>query len=164
MPERSEVIDVPGNRDLSEADKAARVQAYYTPFHDALHRVIEQIADPIIATMHSFTPTYYGTLRAVEIGILHDADSRLADAMLRVADAHTDARVERNEPYGPDHGVTHTLKEHALRGGHLNVMLEVRNDLIETPEQQEEMAATLSGWLADACAQIGAKGDVQCKA
>lgn len=164
MPARSEVIEVPGNRDLSIADRAARVEAYYTPFRDALRRVTGQIANPIIVTIHSFTPTYHGRQRAVEIGILHDTDTRLADAMIHVAKTHTEAHVERNQPYGPDHGVTHTLKEHALGQGHLNVMLEVRNDLIATAEQQDAMAATLSNWLVEACAQIGATGDVQCRA
>ncbi len=43
--------------------------------------------------------------------------------------------VQRNAPYGPEHGVTHTLKEHGIANGHMNVMLEIRNDLIDTPER-----------------------------
>jgi predicted N-formylglutamate amidohydrolase len=163
VPARSEVIEVPGNRDLSQSDRAIRVNAYYRPFYDALQRVIGRIKDPIIVTIHSFTPTYFGKARSVEIGILHDSDARLADAMLQVAATHTSARVARNEPYGPEDGVTHTLKEHAIKAGHLNVMIEVRNDLIVTAEQQENMAATISNWLVNAFAQLREAEIIQCR-
>ncbi|SMX23719.1 N-formylglutamate amidohydrolase [Boseongicola aestuarii] len=164
MPERSEVIEVPGNRSLSAIDRNERVAAYYLPFRAALSRTIQQMTRPIIVTVHSFTPVYHGALRTVEIGVLHDSDTRLADAMLQTADAHTRADVQRNQPYGPEHGVTHTLKEHAIRDGHLNVMLEIRNDLIASTEQQENFGAMIAGWLVDAVALIGIQGDVKCHA
>ncbi len=151
MPMRSEVIDVPGNVDLSETDRAARTQLYYQPFEMQLAEVVQKTTDPIIVTVHSFTPVYHGNLRAVEIGILHDVDVRLADAMMQTAAEHTSANVQINEPYGPENGVTHTLKEHAVKHGHMNVMLEIRNDLIETAEQQKDMAATLAAWITEAC-------------
>ncbi len=164
MPARSEVVDVPGNAGLTEAQRAARAADFYHPFHSALRAQIARVADPILITIHSFTPVYHGAQRAVEIGILHDSDTRLADAMLRTAGAHTQANVQRNAPYGPEHGVTHTLKEHAIGQGHLNVMLEMRNDLIETAAQQDAMADMLASWIAAACAHVGAAGGVQCRA
>ncbi len=164
MPMRSEVIDVPGNMNLSPSDREARTQQYYQPFQLELQRVVENSTNPIIVTVHSFTPIYHGALRAVEIGILHDSDTRLADAMMQTAEAHTSTNVQINEPYGPEHGVTHTLKEHAVKYGHMNVMLEIRNDLIETPEQQKDMATMVSAWIADACAQTQSGEGVQCRA
>lgn len=164
MPARSEVIEVPGNRDLAPAARAARIDAYHRPFHDALHRSIERMVAPIVVTIHSFTPIYHGRTRTVEIGVLHDADTRLANAMLDVAATRTDATVERNEPYGPDDGVTHTLREHAIRHGHPNVMLEIRNDLIATPAQQDAMAALLSDWLVTSVARLQLPTDARCRA
>jgi predicted N-formylglutamate amidohydrolase len=164
MPSRSELIDIPGNMNLTQYERDVRIEAFYLPFQRALHSMVQQIANPIIITIHSFTPVYHGQPRSVEIGILHDTDTRFADAMLQTAHAHTTADVQRNQPYGPEHGVTHTLKEHAIKDGHLNVMLEIRNDLIETAEQQGEMAALLSGWIVDAFAQLGLAGIVQCQA
>ena len=115
------------------------------------------IADPILVTVHSFTPIFHGNVRDVEIGILHDSDSRLADALLSTSSANTPRTVRRNEPYGPTDGVTHTLKEHALPSGHLNVMLEVRNDLIATEVAQASMAKMISKWLECALATTVAK-------
>lgn len=154
MPVRSEVVDVPGNMHLSDAEKSARVAAYYEPFRAAVSTVMAGIDDPILVTVHSFTPVYHGRKRDVEIGILHDSDTRLADALL----SHNKTRllVQRNEPYGPNDGVTHTLKEHALPAGRLNVMLEVRNDLITDEPAQAAMAKTLSSLLEKALAKTEA--------
>ena len=164
MPARSEIIDIPGNADLSQSDRDARVARFYAPFQSALAAAIAQTNDPVIVTIHSFTPVYYGAQRTVEIGVLHDSDTRLADAMLSVVRSHTQADVQRNQPYGPENGVTHTLQEHGVKRGHPNVMLEIRNDLIATAEQQDAMANVLCGWIADAFAQLHRSGVVQCQA
>ena len=162
MPVRSEVIDVPGNRDLTAADRAARAATYYQPFCAAVQDVIAQKTDPVIVTIHSFTPIYHGQLRSVELGVLHDSDTRLADVMLHRAAAHTDLNVERNQPYGPEDGVTHTIKEHAIKYGHLNVMLEIRNDQIAAPDNQAQMAEMIAGWIQEAVAQIAPIKSTQC--
>lgn len=164
MPARSEVIDIPGNASLSEAQRTERTTRYYEPFRAALSGKLTSTTDPVVVTIHSFTPIYHGKFRPVEIGILHDSDSRLADAMLSCAPAHTTTKVERNLPYGPKHGVTHTLQEHAIPNGHLNVMLEVRNDLIQTVPEQLQMADMIADWIADALSQVRSNGDMQCSA
>ena len=164
MPYQSEAITVPGNRNLTAAQRQERVEDYYEPFRAALAETIAATAMAVIVTIHSFTPIYHGKTRAVEIGVLHDSDARLADVMLDRAHHHTDRLVARNEPYGPEHGVTHTLKEHALANGHLNVMLEVRNDLIQEADQQEKMAQCIASWLSDALARLQIEGVVQCQA
>lgn len=158
MPARSEIYDVPGNRDLSDEEKSARVARYYTPFCETLASVTARHADPVIVTIHSFTPVYDGKARDVEIGILHDVDTRFADALLDVAQGYD---VRRNSPYGPDDGVTHTLKEHAINHGHLNAMIEVRNDLIADDASQAAMALTLTDWIRRAVETVRAD---RCKA
>jgi predicted N-formylglutamate amidohydrolase len=77
----------------------------------------------------------------VEIGILHDTDPRLADAMLAQAPRLPHRRIARNEPYGPQDGVTHSLQRHAVSRGLPNVMLELRNDLLASPSAIQTMAA-----------------------
>ena len=151
MPEKSEVFEVPGNAALDEAARNARTDALYRPFRDRLGALVKgRIREgraPVIVTVHSFTPVYFGKPRAVEIGILHDADARLADAML--AAAGPAYRTLRNEPYGPEDGVTHTLKEHGLSNGVPNVMIEVRNDLIQDEAGQRVVADYLAGLLIE---------------
>src|SRR5690606_36818113 len=115
IPARSEIYRVPGNEDLSDEEKRQRAERFYFPFHDALAAEIEKRPTaPVIVTVHSFTPVYHGNRREVEIGILHDSDSHLADAIVAETGAGSGFIVQRNEPYGPQDGVTHTLREHAF--------------------------------------------------
>lgn len=162
MPEKSELIEVPGNRDLTPEQRQERVDTVYAPFCEAVTRVIEAREaaglKTVVVTMHSFTPVYYGEPRAVEIGILHDSDSRLADAMLAAAPALPHRRVERNEPYGPADGVTHSLKVHALSRGLPNVMIEIRNDLLRSPAEEQAMAEEMLTLLRPALAALTAEG------
>ncbi|MEW2915264.1 N-formylglutamate amidohydrolase [Leisingera sp. JC11] len=162
MPEKSELVEVPGNFRLSAEDRQERVDTVYVPFCRTVSEVIQARKDAgqetILVTMHSFTPVYFGQHRAVEIGILHDDDSRLADAMLAAAPALPHRRVERNEPYGPADGVTHSLKLHGLAHGLANVMIEIRNDLVATPEQEEAMAEEMLTLLRPALAALAAEG------
>lgn len=158
MPEKSEVFEISGNVGLDQAARDARTQALYLPFRDTLSSLVKSRVEagraPVIVTMHSFTPIYFGMQRLVEIGILHDADARLADAMLAAASEDKRYDVRRNEPYGPDDGVTHTLKEHGLSNGLPNVMIEVRNDLIKDEASQRVMAGYLSGLLRESIPAI----------
>lgn len=153
MPARSEVYDIPGNAGLSAAGRRLRTEAIYLPFRAAVARRIAErraLARPtVLVTIHSFTPVYRGVRRDVEVGILHDSDSRLADRMLRLAGADGRYDVRRNAPYGPADGVTHTLKEHGLANGLPNVMIEVRNDLIGDEAGQEAMAGFLAGLIRE---------------
>jgi predicted N-formylglutamate amidohydrolase len=157
-PARTETIDVPGNAGLDEAGRAARVRAVYAPFTEALAGLIArrraQGAAFALVTVHSFSPTWFGVPREVETGILHDTDSRLADAMLAHAPALPHRRIARNAPYGPEDGVTHTLRLHGLANGLPNVMLELRNDLLRSAPAREEIAAELLRLLRPALAAL----------
>ena len=148
MPARSEVYDIPGNRLISAADRAARTAAIYMPFHNALHATIaNRIAlglAPVIVTVHSFTGLYHGQPRAVEFGVIHDADDRFACAILAAARAKTDLRAELNAPYSAADDVTHTLRLQATPYGLPNAMLEIRNDLIASPDAEQRMADMLA--------------------
>ncbi|UWQ16186.1 N-formylglutamate amidohydrolase [Jannaschia sp. M317] len=164
MPAISETTRIPANAALSQADRLARTARWYDPFEAELATQITRRQAPLLVTIHSFTPVYKGRPRTVDIGVLHGEDARLADAMLACAAAHTGADVQRNEPYGPGDGVLHTLLRHAVPQGHPNVMIEIRNDLIATPEAQTAMGDMLAGWLTDAFAATGLPGDVACSA
>lgn len=154
IPKTSEIHPIPGNADLSADARAERIERIYRPFRAALSRTIDQVRPSVLVTVHSFTPVYFGQRRDVEIGLLHDRDARLADAMLAKG-APLDFNVRRNEPYGPGDGVMHTLCEHAESRGLLNVMIEIRNDLITESGAVMRVAGALAGMLEaalDACA------------
>lgn len=161
IPQSSENNPIPGNQRLSKAERRARQDRYYQPFHDALGGCIDQRlaagTRPAILTIHSFTPVYLGVNRPFDLGILHDEDSRFADAFLDL-DSHGLA-VRRNEPYGPQDGVTHTLRAHGLARGLPNIMIEIRNTLIADAQTQQDMAVRLSALVIKARTLLSDRSD-----
>jgi len=148
MPEQSERIAVPGNRGLSAAERTFRTRAIYEPFRTLLSETLDARPDAALVTLHSFTPVWNGVQRSAELGLVHEADDRLARAALDAAPLYLPWRTGLNVPYGPADGVTHTLKQHALPRGIRNVMIELRNDFLRSEDQIAGAAAALAALLA----------------
>src|SRR4051794_38828716 len=78
MPVVSETTQIPGNRDLSAADRLDRIRSIYRPFHNAVSELLDQRAAEekrtIFVAIHSFTPVYKGVRRTIDVGLLHDRD------------------------------------------------------------------------------------------
>jgi predicted N-formylglutamate amidohydrolase len=154
VPAVSERYTIPGNDGLDRAARARRQAAIYLPFRDTVAAFVRaRLAagrPPMIVTVHTFTPVFQGRRRTTELGVLHDADARLADAVLALLTAEDGLEVRRNDPYGPEDGVTHTLKVQALGHGLPNVMFEIRSDLVADAAGQRAFAERLSRTLTAA--------------
>ncbi len=152
IPERSEIVDVPGNVGLSDVARSARASEVYEPFRTLLEATLDQFdRPPALVTIHTFTPVWFGQPRDVELGLLHDRDDRLARAML--ANRPDDLNAQLNAPYSVTDGVTHTLREHAIPRGLQNVMIEVRNDLVSDAAGVARFADILNTMLTKALAK-----------
>lgn len=163
IPSKSEIIEVPGNKDLSESEKIERVNYAYKPFHDLITQTINdpdrlalspQHATPAIITLHSFTPIYFGEERSVELGILHDTDDRLAKLLMQEALSRTKLKSEFNSPYDVSDNVMHTINKHARDQGYVNVMIEIKNDLLSNPTDINSVATDLSVVIKEALAKM----------
>jgi len=153
MPARTETIDIPGNHDVSSEEKTARVREVYDAFHKTLTDTLDGFAtQPAMVTVHSFTPTWFGKPRSTEIGLLHDADARMAFAMHK--SASSDFKVALNQPYSAADGVTHMLARHAIPRGLDNVMVEVRNDLLSSDAAVQSVATALHHMIEAARARV----------
>jgi predicted N-formylglutamate amidohydrolase len=153
MPETSEITAIPGNRNLSPADKLARIGAIYRPCHAAVAELLDGRAAAgvrsLVVSIHSFTPVYKGEHRTVELGLLFDRDPRLAERLMPCF-ATVDARY--NQPYGPNDGVLHTLNLHAAPRGLPHAMIEIRNDFLSDERGRAEWAERLATSFAHAAA------------
>ncbi len=158
MPALSEAREIPGNRDLSPAERLARTRAVCTPFHATLAAEIAGLVAlgrrPALVAVHSFTPVFHGVARAVEFGVIHDDDKALTHAVIAAA-GESGLVTRLNEPYSAAGDVTHTIRLHAVPLRLPNTMLEIRNDLIATGPAQEAMAARLAPVLARALDRAG---------
>ncbi|MCF6321409.1 MAG: N-formylglutamate amidohydrolase [Rhizobiaceae bacterium] len=161
VAERSENYDIKGNTNLSKDKLDERAEKYYFPFRNALSECLgshtRRVGSSIMVTIHTFTPVFQGRTRTIELGVLHDRDSRMADGLLRALAETGEKKVARNQPYGPRDGVTHTLKEHGSKRGIANVMIEIRNDLVANAEQQAEISSLLHSAITSAAGNLNAR-------
>ncbi|WP_242095969.1 N-formylglutamate amidohydrolase [Sphingomonas sp. CROZ-RG-20F-R02-07] len=125
---------VPGNADLTEADRARRFAEIHEPYQAAIAAEIARRdaagQATILVSLHSFTPVMRGFARPWEVGILHDAgNTGFSHAMLAALRAEGDLTVGDNEPYRMDL-IDYTIPRHAYPALRPYVEIEVRQDLI----------------------------------
>lgn len=158
MPLMTEAFEIPGNAALTPQEIEERVATVYRPFEAALERLLDarlQASLPtVLVTIHSFTPHWFGKVRTVELGLLNDTDTRLTDAMLELAGKHVTLNTQPNEPYSSADGVTWTLQRHALPRAIANVMIEVRNDLLNDAAAVERVAEQLAALLLNSVQSV----------
>ncbi len=140
---------IPGNRHIDEAEITRRLNAWHRPYHAAYAEMAAAVPDTVIVAVHSFTPRLNSRApRPWHIGLLYARDDRLARPLLERLRAEPDLCVGENEPYA-GHLPGDSIDRHALRTGRPNVLIELRQDLIETAAGQREWAERLAPMLTD---------------
>jgi predicted N-formylglutamate amidohydrolase len=133
---------VPGNRDTDAAEVARRIAAWHAPYHAAIDAELDRMGPhAVVISMHSFTPAWKGRSRPWDVGALYDRDMRLsAPLMARLAEAGF--TVGDNEPYtGALEG--DTLYQHGTLRGLPHVLIEMRQDLIDSDTAAQAFALRL---------------------
>ena len=158
IPEISELTEIPGNRGLSESDRAIRVEAIFRPYHAAIaaaldRRAAEDRAAALVA-LHSFTPVFKGVSRPWHVAVLFNRDPRLAHALAELLRAEGDLMVGENEPYRVSDLTDYTVPVHGERRGLPHVEIEIRQDLISDPPGQTAWAGRLARLLPAAYGQF----------
>ncbi|PJE37089.1 N-formylglutamate amidohydrolase [Pseudooceanicola lipolyticus] len=140
---------IPANRYADPAERERRLAQYYRPYHDQLARMAA-LPHAVIVSVHSFTRQLRGRdPRPWHVGVLHAADTRLSDPLLRLLQAEPDLVVGQNQPYG-GHLPGDAIDRHASAFGRPNVLIELRNDLIADHHLQHAWAARLAPILTRA--------------
>lgn len=158
IPLVSEVTIVPGNRALDGADRQARVDEVFRPYHDAIAAEIERrqsVGHPtVLVAMHSFTPVYKGEARPWRLGTLYGRDARLATALRRLLVEDGQPAIGDNEPYCVSDETDYTIPVHGERRGLVHVGIEIRQDLVAGDDGQAEWAAILARTLPAAVEEL----------
>ncbi|HZK89237.1 MAG TPA: N-formylglutamate amidohydrolase [Stellaceae bacterium] len=154
IPAVSEATAVPGNKDLSDAERAARRRAIFDPYHAAIAGLIDgRIAAgrrTVVIAMHSFTPVFKNIARMVQVGVLYHREPRLAHIMLDLLRGEGDLVVGDNEPYAITDTSDYTIPVHGEARGLDHVEIEIRQDLIAEAAGQAQWAARLARLLGEA--------------
>ena len=155
-------ILVPGNRNLSQADKDARADAIYWPYHNAIDDQVKRLSaagpSPAFISIHSFTPVLNGISRAIQLGVLWDKDDRLSDIFLEGFRA-TDFLTGDNEPYSGRAPQDFTIDHHAEEIGLPHVGIEVRQDLIDDIAGVDDIAPMMHQIIESIPDRIGLRRD-----
>ena len=152
MPEISEYTPIPGNKNLMVEDRAARVAEIFTPYHNRIRALLDARADrrTVLVAMHSFTPSFKGEVRAMQVGMLYNKDARLARILLDLLRREPDLTVGDNAPYAVTEESDYGIPTHGEKRGLPHIEVEIRQDLIATPEGQKVWAERFAGWLTKA--------------
>ena len=144
FPVVSEATPIPGNQNLTEAEKLARRTAIFDPYHEAIAALK---TGRIYIAMHSFTPVYLGDARPMQVALLYNRNPRLSRAMAELLRAEGDLAVAENQPYYVSDETDYGVPVHAERAGLDYLEIEIRQDLIADAGGQQEWADRLARLL-----------------
>jgi predicted N-formylglutamate amidohydrolase len=154
IPEVSELTEIPGNRNLSERARQARIEALFRPYHGTIETLLEARAAAgqrtVLVAMHSFTPVYMDVARPWVIGLLYNRDARLARPLLELLNQDSAPYVGDRLPYAVQDESDYSLPVHGERRGLPHVGIEIRQDLIAKAEGQAAWGVWLEGMLRQA--------------
>ena len=155
----SDGVVVAGNRRLSLAERRQRVDSFFAPYHRAIETEIDGMLavgeQPVLVSLHSFTPTFRGVARPWHVGVLWDGkDGRLAQPLMRELARSEQIVVGDNQPYSGEGRYGYTVETHALARGLANALIEIRQDLIAEPSSADAWAERLADALKPALVTI----------
>jgi predicted N-formylglutamate amidohydrolase len=157
IPTISDGTSIPGNHGVDAEERRRRLRLSFVPYHRAVAREVARLRRrggvPVIVSIHSFTAILSRMWRPWQVAVLWDKDPRLAQLVLAGLRRDPALAVGDNEPYSGRYPVPYSIPFHAERRRLPHVTLELRQDLIETPEGAgawaARLAAALRGPLAD---------------
>lgn len=144
IPVDSDGTIIPGNRNISPAERQTRIETYHRPYHAALSDRLDSYDDPLVISMHSFTdkPTL-GDLRHVDIGLLVKHDEASADRLFHRIKEQGEFNVAINEPYSA-HVLNYTIDTAVAARGLRHLAIEIKQSHIDTDEKALRMAKILA--------------------
>lgn len=144
VPVASDGHVIPGN-DLSHAQREARLDRFFRPYHAALAELLEATPAALILSLHSFTPQLASKpeeSRPWQVGVLYNEDDRAARIAISLLEAEG-LVVGDQQPYS-GRLLNATMNRHAEADGRPYLGIEIRQDQIADPAGQALWAERLA--------------------
>lgn len=150
--EISDGIVIEGNRNLDPFAAERRIQEIFRPYHNVVSQKINALLGrgvvPFLLSVHSMTPELGGNKREQDISICWAYDKRVAVPAIQYLNETTDAVIGDNQPYALELGIDYTVPEHAVARGLPSLMVEFRQDLLNSEKNVAFWAGQFSKSLA----------------
>lgn len=148
IPVESDGTIIPGNIGIKESERQRRIDSYHAPYHTALNASLMSYDDPLVISVHSFTPKPdLGDVRLVDIGLLVKHDEESADALKGMFMLlGQNFVVSVNEPYSA-HVLNYTIDTLVASRGLRHLAIEVNQRHIDTDDKALYMAKILADRL-----------------
>ena len=125
--EQSDGTAIPGNVDLTEADRCDRIRSLFEPYHGAINRALGRIWErshtPALLSVHSFSPGFGDTPRPWDVGVLWNRDPRISVPLMEKLEAQG-LHVGDNEPYSGRH-LAYSIDMHGAAASIANCVVEI---------------------------------------
>lgn len=142
--ERSDGVEIPGNH-LSVEERQARLDRFFTPYHDRVAALIADLKPALVASLHSFSPTLRTNpqlKRPWDMGIMYNEHQTAPRLALQYLGEEEGLIVGDQMPYsGKDLNATMNRQCEAI--GQRYIGVEVRQDLIREEAGQRRFADIL---------------------
>lgn len=144
---------ITGNHPITADEISHRLASFHRPYHqaidDQLDTMIASGINPMVFSIHTFTPSWKGIARPWQAAMLWDNDPRLNLFMIDSLRRDPSLVIGDNEPY--DGALCNdTMHRHATRRGLAHGLIELRQDLVSGPVGVEEWVERLAPLLDEA--------------
>jgi predicted N-formylglutamate amidohydrolase len=152
IPEKSDNTLIPGNVNLSENERTARINGIWKPYQDTIRTCLEKKPrpGPVVISLHSFTPVFQGQKRPGHIGLLYNRFSDTALFLKNWFNTHEPLlKIGLNHPYEVSDEEDYTIPVFGEQMGFPHVLIEIRQDLIEKKETRKKWVDIFSRALLE---------------
>lgn len=127
-----------------QQQKIERLDAIYAPYHDAKTMLINQARQEhggvIVMDLHSYAPEWQNENREVQVGTLRCEKTPYSNALEEFLREQSEFKFVSGEPYRVAERASNVAPLLSETNDLQYLGLEIRNDLIATPEGRERMA------------------------
>jgi predicted N-formylglutamate amidohydrolase len=154
IPQSSEAIEIPGNRNLSEPEVLARRAEIFEPYHERVRALLDERAaanqTTILVAQHTMTDVYHGERRAMHAAVLYNRDRRFAGLVLDSLRRDGALNIADNEPYFVSDETDYSIPRHGEARALPHIEIEIRQDLVSEAAGQTQWAQRITAALREA--------------
>jgi len=147
IPTDGDEGSIPGNSEVTAADRQSRVDRFWRPYHDAIESIIDDRSSRAVPTrylaVHSMTDQLRGHRRYMDGAVLYRSPSVLGPRLADVWTHRYGLNIAHNQPYQLTDQTDYSVPFHAERRGIEYIELEMRQDLIADAFGQQQWAQLL---------------------